>query len=150
MHFLFNVLRIKDLYIFWALLAHPQELLDKRHSVYCVRMSVGCETETVPQPTDIIRTQYTNVVCAANPEDEQIKLETRRGLMILNKFNEKCITLISFYWYTIMHGQQNVKYWSSFVGITPAVGYCCRSALNICQRSCLRAGRYDDSVIISV
>jgi hypothetical protein len=42
MHFLFNLLRIKGLYIFRALLAHPQEVLRKRHLVYCLRvMSVG-------------------------------------------------------------------------------------------------------------
>jgi hypothetical protein len=43
MHFLFSLLRIKGLYIFRVLLAHPQEILLKRHLVYCVRvMSVGC------------------------------------------------------------------------------------------------------------
>jgi hypothetical protein len=43
MHFLFNLLRIKGLYMFRALLAHPQESLHKQHLVYCVRvMSVGC------------------------------------------------------------------------------------------------------------
>jgi hypothetical protein len=43
MHFLFNLLRIKGLYIFRALLAHLQEALHKRHLVYGVRvMSVGC------------------------------------------------------------------------------------------------------------
>jgi hypothetical protein len=43
MHFVFNLLRIKDLYMFRALLAHPQEALNKRHFIYCVRvMSVGC------------------------------------------------------------------------------------------------------------
>jgi hypothetical protein len=43
MHVLFNLLRIKGLYILRALLAHPQEALNKRHLVYCVRvMSVGC------------------------------------------------------------------------------------------------------------
>jgi hypothetical protein len=43
MHFLFSLLRIKGLYIFRALLAHPQEMLNKRHLVYCVRvMSIGC------------------------------------------------------------------------------------------------------------
>jgi hypothetical protein len=42
MHFLFSLLRIKGLYMFRALLAHPQEALDKRHLVYCVRvLSVG-------------------------------------------------------------------------------------------------------------
>jgi hypothetical protein len=43
MHFLFNLLRIKDPYMFQGLLAHPQEALYKQHLVYCVRvMSVGC------------------------------------------------------------------------------------------------------------
>jgi hypothetical protein len=43
MHVLFNLLRIKDLYMFRALLAHPQEALNKRNLVYYVRvMSVGC------------------------------------------------------------------------------------------------------------
>jgi hypothetical protein len=42
MHFLFNLLKIKGLYMLRALLAHPQEMLHKRHLVYCVRvMSVG-------------------------------------------------------------------------------------------------------------
>jgi hypothetical protein len=36
-------LRITGLYMFRALVAHPQEFLHKRHLVYCVRvMSVGC------------------------------------------------------------------------------------------------------------
>jgi hypothetical protein len=43
MHLSFSLLSIKDLYMFWVLLAHPQEMLHKRHLVYCVRvMSVGC------------------------------------------------------------------------------------------------------------
>jgi hypothetical protein len=43
MHFLFSLLRIKGLYMFRALLAHPQEGLHKPHLVYYVRvMSVGC------------------------------------------------------------------------------------------------------------
>jgi hypothetical protein len=43
MHFSFNLLRIKGLYMFGGLLAHPQEALRKLHLVYCVRvMSVGC------------------------------------------------------------------------------------------------------------
>jgi hypothetical protein len=41
--FSFNLLRIKSLHMFRALLAHPQEALHKRHLVYCVRiMSVSC------------------------------------------------------------------------------------------------------------
>jgi hypothetical protein len=43
MHFLFNLLRNKGLYMFLALLACPQEVLYKRQLVYCVSvMSVGC------------------------------------------------------------------------------------------------------------
>jgi uncharacterized protein YrrD len=43
MHFLFSLLRIKDLYMFQALLAHPQEVLHKRCLIYCVRViSIGC------------------------------------------------------------------------------------------------------------
>jgi hypothetical protein len=43
MRFLFGLLRIKGLYMFLALLAHPQEALHKRQLVYCVRvMLVGC------------------------------------------------------------------------------------------------------------
>jgi hypothetical protein len=54
--FLFSLLRIKGLYMFRALLAHPQEVLHKRHLIYCVRvMSVGC----IWWPGDITRKQYT-------------------------------------------------------------------------------------------
>jgi hypothetical protein len=61
MHFSFILFRIKGLYMFRALLAHPQEVLHKRQYVYFVRlMCHDCsETAIVTQPTDIIRTQYT-------------------------------------------------------------------------------------------
>jgi hypothetical protein len=36
MHFLSSLLRIKGLYMFRELLAHPQEVLNKRHLVYCL------------------------------------------------------------------------------------------------------------------
>jgi hypothetical protein len=50
MYFSFILLRIKGLYMFRALLAHPQEVLLKRHLVYFVRiMSVGCGTVAVYQ-----------------------------------------------------------------------------------------------------
>jgi hypothetical protein len=43
MHFLFSLLGIKGLYMFRALLAHPQDASNKRHLVYCVHVtSVGC------------------------------------------------------------------------------------------------------------
>jgi hypothetical protein len=69
MHFSFNLLRIKDLYMFRPLLAHPQEALYKRHLVYCVRvMYVGCYQGWSGTPfyfkpgssQQTTRTQYTN------------------------------------------------------------------------------------------
>jgi hypothetical protein len=82
MHFSFNLLRIKGLYMFRALLAHPQEALHKRHLVYCVRiMPVGRATIAVQS----WRSQLTyarNIpiaICVAPPEDEQVMLETYRG-----------------------------------------------------------------------
>jgi hypothetical protein len=82
MHFLFNVLRIKGLYMFRALLAHPQEGLHKRYLVYCMRvMSVGC---TRVGPSWCIQLTYhassiPHAVYVAPAEDEQVMLETCRG-----------------------------------------------------------------------
>jgi hypothetical protein len=57
--------------MFRTLLAHPQEVLHKRHLVYCVRiMSVGCGT---------VARNIPNAVCAQPPKDEQVMLETCRG-----------------------------------------------------------------------
>jgi hypothetical protein len=67
MHFSFILLRIMGLFMFRALLAHPQE-------VY-----TSSDSATVPPPTDIIHTQYTNRCLCRPPEDEQVMLETCRG-----------------------------------------------------------------------
>jgi hypothetical protein len=40
-HDLFSLLRIKDLYMLRALLAYPQEALNKRQLVYCALKLVG-------------------------------------------------------------------------------------------------------------
>jgi hypothetical protein len=50
-----------------------------------------------------------NAVCVVPPEDEQVMLETYRGPVIHNTLNEKFIMLVLLYWYTTMHGQQNIK-----------------------------------------
>jgi hypothetical protein len=58
MHFLFNLLRIKGLYMFRALLAHPQEVLHKRHLVFaCVLLQLVAPG--LVQSNDTIRTEYT-------------------------------------------------------------------------------------------
>jgi hypothetical protein len=72
MHFLFNLVRVKDLYTFGALLAHPQEAIHKRQLVYMRVISVGCtrigvfHTPILVQPTDITNTQYTKF-CLRSP-----------------------------------------------------------------------------------
>jgi hypothetical protein len=49
MHFLFNLLRIKGLYMFPVLLTHPQEALHQLNPVYCVCvMSAVCTRIRVP------------------------------------------------------------------------------------------------------
>jgi hypothetical protein len=99
MQFLFSLLRIKDLYMFRALLAHPYEVLHKQHLVYCMRvMSVGCTRAGVPLQS----LSSTSWGWASNARN------TPRPL-ILKKLNKKCITLVSLYWYTVMHGQQNIR-----------------------------------------
>jgi hypothetical protein len=85
LHFSCNLLRIKSLYMFRGLLAHPQEALHKRHLVYCVRMmSVGCaKIADSLQPWHSRLTLYAlnipSAICVALPEDKQVMLETCRG-----------------------------------------------------------------------
>jgi hypothetical protein len=57
--------------MFRALLAHPQEVLHKRHLVYCVCISVGCGT--------VDARSIPNAVCVSPPEDEQVMIGTCRG-----------------------------------------------------------------------
>jgi hypothetical protein len=101
MHFSFNLLKIKCLNKFRALLAHPQEALDKRHFVYCVRMPVGCVMVPL-QPCHSQLTLYArnipNVVCAGPPKNELVRFDRNMYMpLIFNKLNENCITLVSLY-----------------------------------------------------
>jgi hypothetical protein len=66
--------------MFRALLAHPQEALNKRHLVYCVRiMSVGCGTfafslQSWHSQLTLYGRNIPSTACAATPEDEQVML----------------------------------------------------------------------------
>jgi hypothetical protein len=61
--------------MFRALLAHPQEALNKRQLVYCVRVtSVPCT-----RIEGEVARNIPSVVCVAPPEDEQVMLETCGG-----------------------------------------------------------------------
>jgi hypothetical protein len=83
MHFSFNLLRIKGLYMYRALLTYPQEVLNTRHLVHCMRrMSVGCGTFAVNSLQLCYRqlTLYARnkpgSVCVTPPEDKQVMLNT--------------------------------------------------------------------------
>jgi hypothetical protein len=68
LHFLFSLLKIMGLYMFRALLAHPQEVMNKGQLVYCVRfMCVGCTS---------MGEEHSNAGAAS---DEQVMPETCRG-----------------------------------------------------------------------
>jgi hypothetical protein len=96
MHFSFNLLRIKGLHMFLALLSYPQEGLHKRHFVYCFRItSVGCGTVAVSlQPCHshltLCSRNTPNALCSAPPEDKQVMVAPR--------------------WFHYTDIQQNIKY----------------------------------------
>jgi hypothetical protein len=64
----------------------------------------------VSWPSDIIRTQYTKCRFLSISWGWASNAPNMYRLFILNKLNEKCITLVSLCWYTVMHGQQNIKF----------------------------------------
>jgi hypothetical protein len=72
--------------MFRALLDNPQEAFHKRHMVYWVRiMSVGCATIVVslqswPSQLTLYAPNIPSAVCEAPPEDEQVTIETCRGI----------------------------------------------------------------------
>jgi hypothetical protein len=47
----------------------------------------------------------------------QCNRSTTNRPSILNKLNKKCITLGSLYWYSMMHGQQNIKFYSFLISV---------------------------------
>jgi hypothetical protein len=71
LHFSFNLLKIKGLYMFRALRTHPQKVLNKRDLLYCVRVSSVCSFTATVQPT---------AVFSAPSEDKHVMLEIRRVL----------------------------------------------------------------------
>jgi hypothetical protein len=79
---------------------------------YPIIMSFGCSSSTpiLVQLADITRTHYTKCrMCSASWGWVS---DTRNiyGPVILNKLNEKCITLVLQYRYTAMHGQRNINF----------------------------------------
>jgi hypothetical protein len=101
MHFLFNLLTIKGLYMFRALLAHRQEAPHKRHLVYCVLCQLDAPgwsvTPNVVHSTDITRTQYTKRRLCSTSWGYASNARNRYRPLVLNKLNKKCIALISRY-----------------------------------------------------
>jgi hypothetical protein len=67
--------------MFQGLLAHPQEVLHKLRLVYCLRiMSVDWKLQPFHSHLTLHASNISNVVCVAPPEEEQVMLETCRGL----------------------------------------------------------------------
>jgi hypothetical protein len=61
----------------------------------------------------ILRRRYTNSTCYIACVLCQLaatRIRVECSWLVLNKLNEKWITLVSLYWYTMMHGQQNIKF----------------------------------------
>jgi hypothetical protein len=113
MKFLFSLLKIKGLYTFRALLTHLQESLHKRHLVFYVLPGLewNCTSST---PTLVAgnwhntHTQYTKYRLCNTSWGWASNARNMSRPLILNKMN-KCITLVSLYWHTVMHGQS--LYW---------------------------------------
>jgi hypothetical protein len=80
MHFSLSLLRIKGLCLFRVLLAHLQEVLHKRHLVYCTVAVPAVKLQPCHSQLTLYAHNVPNVVCAVPPEDEQVMLKTCRGL----------------------------------------------------------------------
>jgi hypothetical protein len=83
-HFSYSLLRIKGLYIFRALLAHPEvpDIISMQYTKCRLCSTSGGWASTL-QPYHSQLTYACNIpnaVCGASPEDEQVMLEKCRGL----------------------------------------------------------------------
>jgi hypothetical protein len=72
-----------------------------------VQYNLQCVLCQLAAPTDITRTQYTKCRLCGGWESNARNIQK---LLIPNKLNKKCITLVSLYWYTMMSGQQNIRF----------------------------------------
>jgi hypothetical protein len=84
MHFSFSLLRIKGLYVFRALLSHPQEAIHKKaFSIFRAYVSWLWHRCSELQPCHgqltLDASNIPNAVCATPPEDEQVMFEKCRG-----------------------------------------------------------------------
>jgi hypothetical protein len=103
-NFLFDLLKIKGLYMLLALLAHPQE--DCTYGTRYISW-VLCQlaAPVLLQTTGITRTQYIKCrLCSASWRWASNARNMYRPL-ILNKLNKKYITLVSLYWSSKLFGQ---------------------------------------------
>jgi hypothetical protein len=84
-----------------ACFEHYLSIFRRRYTndtVYCMNVLSPGRTRVGVQPTDITRTQYIKYrLCRASWRWASNARNMQRSL-ILNKLNEKCITLVSLYW----------------------------------------------------
>jgi hypothetical protein len=81
MHFLFNLLWLQGLYVFRALLAHPQKALNKWHLVYCMRLMLAGVEHSNPGAATLHNTHaiYQVPLVQHLLRKEQVMLEKCRG-----------------------------------------------------------------------
>jgi hypothetical protein len=100
--------------MFQALLAHPQEVLNKRHLVYWVLHQDWSKSSILVQPTDITRTQCTKCRLWIASWGWASNAQNMYRPLILNELNKYCITLVYNDKLCMMHGRQNIKIINQF------------------------------------
>jgi hypothetical protein len=111
---LFNLLRIKGLYMFRALLAHPQEDCGTWYIAYilCQLAAPGSKWNSNPGAANWHNTHAITKCCLCSSSwgwaSNALNIQRR---LILNKLNKKRITLVLLYWYTVMHGHYTDILW---------------------------------------
>jgi hypothetical protein len=149
MHFSFTLLRIKDLYMFRTLVAHPQEVMYVAFGilrVYNARWHGSSFTATVPHPSDIIRTQYAKCRLYSASWGWESNVRNMQRPLILNKIEWKVrhIGFMTLIYYDARPAKHSVcqcillhkfrvcvMLWTSFALIPPPFASSDTGALNV-------------------
>jgi hypothetical protein len=124
MHYSFNLLRIKGLYMFRALLAHPQQALNKWHLVYCVCIvSVYCVCivsvywSVISYTSRINKCRFLIIICTRRVINYEYKQSvelnaTRWGSRIISELEEYLHCCLSTY-LTKLYQLKLLRVWSN-------------------------------------
>jgi hypothetical protein len=95
MHFSFNLLRIEGFLHVSSITCSSSE--GPPQTALGILRAYNVSLQSGHSQLTLYARNIPSAVCVASPEDEQVMLETCKRPSILNKLNEKCITLISLY-----------------------------------------------------